>query len=61
MISGGPHSRGRPRGTSIRKAVAFDVTAETMMKYYTATEKKQTAYEVRSACQVFGRAAGLSA
>ena len=26
-----------------RAAAAFDVTAETMMKYYTATEKKQTA------------------
>ena len=26
-----------------RAAVAFDVTPETMMKYYTATEKKQTA------------------
>jgi site-specific recombinase XerD len=26
-----------------RAAVAFDVTAETMMKYYTATEKKATA------------------
>jgi site-specific recombinase XerD len=29
-----------------RAAVAFDVTAETMMRYYTATEKKQTADEV---------------
>jgi site-specific recombinase XerD len=29
-----------------RAAVAFDVTAETMMKYYTATEKKRTADEV---------------
>jgi hypothetical protein len=29
-----------------RAAVAFDVTTETMMKYYTATEKKQTADEV---------------
>jgi integrase len=29
-----------------RAAAAFDVTAETMMKYYTATEKKQTADEV---------------
>lgn len=29
-----------------RAAVAFDVTPETMMKYYTATEKKQTADEV---------------
>ncbi len=27
-------------------AVAFDVTPETMMKYYTATEKKQTADKV---------------
>jgi integrase len=31
-----------------RAAVAFDVTAETMMKYYTAAEKKQTADEVLS-------------
>ncbi len=30
-----------------RAAVAFDVTAETMMKYYTATEKKRTADEVQ--------------
>jgi integrase len=29
-----------------RAAVAFDVTPETMMKYYTATEKKKTADEV---------------
>lgn len=29
-----------------RAATAFDVTPETMMKYYTATEKKQTADEV---------------
>lgn len=29
-----------------RAAVAFDVTPETMMKYYTATEKKATADEV---------------
>lgn len=29
-----------------RAAVAFDVTAETMMKYYTATEKRATADEV---------------
>jgi hypothetical protein len=29
-----------------RAAVAFVVTAETMMKYYTATEKKATADEV---------------
>jgi integrase len=29
-----------------RAAVAFDVTPETMMRYYTATEKKQTADEV---------------
>lgn len=29
-----------------RAAVAFDVTAETMMKYYTAAEKKQTADEI---------------
>jgi hypothetical protein len=26
--------------------VAFDVTPETMLKYYTATEKKRTADEV---------------
>lgn len=31
-----------------RAAVAFDVTPETMMRYYTATEKKQTADEVLS-------------
>jgi integrase len=31
-----------------RGAVAFDVTAETMLKYYTGTEKKQTADEVLS-------------
>src|SRR5206468_8214134 len=30
-----------------RAAVAFDVTPETMMKYYTATEKKQTSDDVR--------------
>lgn len=29
-----------------RAAVAFDVTAETMMRYYTATEKKKTADDV---------------
>jgi integrase len=29
-----------------RAAAAFDVTAETMMKYYTATEKKRTADKV---------------
>src|SRR5207244_4842392 len=29
-----------------RAAVAFDVTAETMLKYYTATEKKRTSDEV---------------
>jgi integrase len=29
-----------------RAATAFDVTAETMMRYYTATEKKRTADEV---------------
>jgi integrase len=29
-----------------RAAAAFDVTAETMLRYYTATEKKQTADEV---------------
>ncbi len=29
-----------------RAAVAFDVTAETMLKYYTASEKKKTADEV---------------
>ncbi len=29
-----------------RAAVAFDVTPETMLKYYTATEKKRTADEV---------------
>src|SRR5207249_1743587 len=29
-----------------RAAVAFDVTAETMLRYYTATEKKKTADEV---------------
>ncbi len=31
-----------------RAAVAFDVTAETMRRYYTATEKKRTADEVWS-------------
>lgn len=34
-----------------RAAVAFDVTAETMLKYYTATEKKHTADEVLGALQ----------
>jgi len=34
-----------------RAAVAFDVTAETMLKYYTATEKKRTADEVLSELQ----------
>jgi hypothetical protein len=29
-----------------RAAVAFDMTAETMLRYYTATEKKKTADEV---------------
>lgn len=29
-----------------RAAAAFDVTAETMLRYYTATEKKRTADEV---------------
>jgi hypothetical protein len=29
-----------------RAAVAFDVTAETILKYYTATEKKRTADEI---------------
>ena len=29
-----------------RAAVAFDVTAETMLRYYTATEKKKTSDEV---------------
>lgn len=29
-----------------RAAVAFDVTAETMLRYYTATDKKRTADEV---------------
>jgi site-specific recombinase XerD len=29
-----------------RAAVAFDVTAETMLRYYTATEKKRTADEI---------------
>ena len=29
-----------------RAATAFDVTAETMMRYYTATDKKRTADEV---------------
>jgi integrase len=32
-----------------RAAVAFDVTAETMLKYYTATEKKKTADDVLGA------------
>jgi integrase len=31
-----------------RAAAAFDVTAETMLRYYTATEKKKTADEVLS-------------
>jgi hypothetical protein len=31
--------------------VAFDVTAETMLKYYTATEKKETADAVLSELQ----------
>ncbi len=34
-----------------RAAVAFDVTPETMLKYYTATEKKRTADEVLGALQ----------
>ena len=34
-----------------RAAVAFDVTAQTMLKYYTATEKKRTADEVLSGLQ----------
>lgn len=34
-----------------RAAAAFDVTAETMLKYYTATEKKRTADEVLSELQ----------
>jgi len=34
-----------------RAAVAFDVRAETMLKYYTATEKKRTADEVLSELQ----------
>ncbi len=34
-----------------RAAVAFDVTAETMLKYYTASEKKRTADEVLSELQ----------
>jgi integrase len=34
-----------------RAAVAFDVSAETMLKYYTATEKKRTADEVLSELQ----------
>jgi hypothetical protein len=29
-----------------RAATAFDVTAETMLRYYTATDKKKTADEV---------------
>jgi hypothetical protein len=29
-----------------RAAVAFDVTPETMLRYYTATEKKKTADDV---------------
>src|SRR5262249_21297688 len=31
-----------------RAAVAFDVTTETMLRYYTATEKKKTADDVLS-------------
>jgi hypothetical protein len=31
-----------------RAAVAIDVTPETMLRYYTATEKKKTADEVLS-------------
>jgi integrase len=34
-----------------RAAVAFDVTPETMLRYYTATEKKRTADEVLSELQ----------
>lgn len=34
-----------------RAAVAFDVTAETMLRHYTATEKKRTADEVLSELQ----------
>ncbi len=34
-----------------RAAVAFDVTAETMLKYYTATEKKRTSDEVLTGLQ----------
>jgi integrase len=34
-----------------RAAVAFDVTPETMLKYYTATEKKRTADEVLGSLQ----------
>jgi len=34
-----------------RAAVAFDVTAETMLRYYTATKKKRTADEVLSELQ----------
>jgi integrase len=34
-----------------REAVAFDVTAETMLKYYTATEKKRTSDEVLAELQ----------
>lgn len=34
-----------------RAAVAFDVTAETMLKYYTATEKKRTSDEVLTQLQ----------
>ena len=29
-----------------KRAAAFDVTPETMLRYYTATEKKKTADEV---------------
>ena len=34
-----------------RTAVAFDVTSETMLKYYTATEKKRMAEDVLSELQ----------
>ncbi|MGH7172243.1 MAG: hypothetical protein ACRELF_09075, partial [Gemmataceae bacterium] len=34
-----------------RAAVAFDVTAETMLRYYTATEKKRTVDEVLTELQ----------
>ena len=53
MTSGGRLSRGRRTSTihPKRAAVAFDVTAETMLRYYTATEKKRTADEVLSELQ----------